>query len=129
MTHLRTFLLTIASLTFCAATANAERLAATGSGGIKQFQVLCNLYNAGPGPIGITTKQIIGQFNGVNPLASDDCGTSLKEGGVCSFLANIPTGFSSYACNVVLAPSAGNVRGSMEIRDAAGAVLNSIGLN
>lgn len=109
--------------------AHADRLAGTASGGIRQTRVVCYLFNAGPGNVTITSKAIYGEIGGLRTIAYDGCGTStLAEGVTCGFFSNIPAQYGGNSCNVVISPSAANVRGQLEVRDSAGEILNSIEL-
>lgn len=107
--------------------ANADTLAGVMWGGPSQAFVLCYLFNSGPGIVNITSKTINAESGGTLPLAGDTCGTSITEGRICYFSANIPVNGGN-ACNVVLSPSGANVRGEMEIRTTSGVILNSGGL-
>lgn len=122
-------LILAASLFGAGTLAHAETLAGTASGGINQSRVVCYLFNAGPGDVNITSKTISSEIGGVRTLAFDGCGTSTLAAGVtCGFFANIPAAYSGNSCSVVISPSAANVRGQLEIRDAAGGILNSVQL-
>jgi hypothetical protein len=118
----------VATLWGASLAAHADILAGVGFGGPRQSQAVCYLFNAGPGAVNITSKSIHPEFGNTLPtLVYDTCANSLAAGNVCAFVANIPS-TGGNACRVVLTPSGANVRGTLEIRDSSGEVLNSMGL-
>ncbi len=103
---------------------HADSLAAVMWGGPAQSSAVCYLFNSGPGTVSITSSNIYSELGGTVPIIWTDCGTTLTTGSVCAYTANIPVQ-GAYACNIVISPSATNVRGEMEIRDNTGKILNS----
>jgi len=78
-----------------------------------QIGANCYLFNAGTGPVTVTSKQIIG-FDGIPILLNfqNTCGV-LAPGRTCGIGGSI--GNKGYACKFVISPSAADVRGDFEI--------------
>jgi hypothetical protein len=96
-------------------------------GGGTQVAGVCYLHNAGGSTVSVTTNLIFRQGSTV-PLANtfDDC-SSLPPGGTCGISANIVNNLP-HSCKMVVSPSGADVRGSFEVRDGQGNVLNNIEL-
>ena len=107
------------------AVANADTLAGGAIyGGPSQTTATCYLYNAGTGPVTVTTNSIIRRGT-LTPLTLtyDDCST-LAAGATCFIEANIENG-SAHSCRMVVSPSGADVRGSFEIRNSSAQVLSN----
>lgn len=90
------------------------------SGGPTQSIASCYIFNAGTTPIAILSREIRSQFTGtIGGRFYDDCGTTLAAGDICG-IAHHMNNTQGYACRVSMVGSKKNVRGIMEIRDAAG---------
>lgn len=105
--------------------AQAETLAGVGWAA-NQNAVVCYLFNSGPGAVNVVSKTIIPEISGSYTVAGN-CGATLNAGQICAFHTTVPAGGAN-ACQTVITPSAANVRGQMEVRNAQGVILNSIGL-
>ena len=93
-------------------------------GGPAQTQAVCYLYNAGPGVVSVTSNLIVREPNTALALTVDNCG-ALAAGSSCGIAANIVNNMA-HSCRMLVSPSGADVRGSFELRSAAGAVLNSV---
>ncbi|MDB5800491.1 MAG: hypothetical protein JWL63_1430 [Rhodocyclales bacterium] len=116
----------VAALLCVAASAHAETLSGIGSGGATQTKVVCYIYNAGPGAVSVTAKNIYSEVYGTQTIAFDSCSSSVADGAICAFVANITAAVSGNVCTITFSPSAANVRGSMEIRDSSAKVLSNV---
>ncbi len=110
-------------------TVQADTLAGVANGGLKQSAVICNLFNAGPGDVTITSIQVLNLSGTAYQLTSggSNCGTVLSAGTSCGYGVNIGS-IGINACRIVINPSGANVRGHMEIRDSAENVITSVEL-
>lgn len=108
--------------------AQADILAAgVAFGGPTQTIASCGLYNAGSGPVTITSNAIIREPNISLPLFLDTCGV-LAPGSSCSIAAGILNNFG-HSCRMVISPSGADVRGNFEVRESGlGRVLNNLQL-
>ena len=108
--------------------AQAEILAAGASyGGPTQTLAVCYVFNAGPGPVSITSNLIIREPNVSLVLQFDSCGV-LAAGASCAIAAPIANN-AAHSCRMIVSPSGADVRGSFELRESSlGRVLNSLEL-
>ena len=108
--------------------AQADTLAAGASyGGATQTFAACYLFNAGTGPVTITSNLIIREPNLPLVLSLDSCGV-LAAGASCAIAAPIVNA-AAHSCRMIVSPSGANVRGSFELREAPlGRILNSLEL-
>ena len=108
--------------------AQADILAAgVAYGGSTQTVASCSLFNAGTGPVTITSNLIIREPNVSLVLTFDSCGV-LAAGASCAIA--VPIVFNlGHSCRMIVSPSGADVRGSFQVREAAfGRVLNSLEL-
>jgi hypothetical protein len=79
----------------------------------------CFLFNAGTGPVTVSSKQIIREDG--TPITlnfQNSCGTVLAPGRTCGIGGSI--GNAGYQCKFVISPSAADVRGNFQIRGPGG---------
>ena len=107
--------------------AQADILAAGASyGGPGQTSAACFLFNAGTGPVSVTSNLIIREPNVSLVLTFDSCGV-LAAGASCAIA--VPIVFNlGHSCRMIVSPSGADVRGSFELRDSSGRVLNNLEL-
>jgi hypothetical protein len=108
--------------------ANAETLAGGAVyGGFAQKLAACYLFNAGIGPVTVTTNSIY-QEGIAAPLAltTDTCNT-LAPGATCVIATNIGNN-ATHSCRMVVSPTGSDIRGSIELRDGQNNVLNNMEL-
>ena len=108
--------------------AQADILAAgIAYGGATQTLATCSLFNAGPGPVTITSNVIIREPNVPLVLTFDTCGV-LAAGASCA--VGLPIVFNlGHSCRMVVSPSGADVRGVLQIRESQfGRVLHHLEL-
>jgi hypothetical protein len=110
-------------------TAHAGILAAGALyGSPNQTVAACYLYNAGTGPVTITTKQIFQDGRGTPAISlvssSDNCPVQLAANASCGIGANIVSIYDAHLCKFVVSPSTADVRGGFEIRAGASVLTN-----
>ena len=108
--------------------ARADILAAGAAyGGPTQTLAVCYVFNAGPGPVSITSNLIIREPNVSLVLSFDSCGV-LAAGASCGIAAPIVNNLA-HSCRMIVSPSGADVRGSFELRESSlGRVLNNLEL-
>ena len=107
--------------------ARADILAAGAAyGGPTQTSAVCYVFNAGPGPVSITSNLIIREPNVSLVLSFDTCGV-LAAGASCGTAVPIVNNLA-HSCRMIVSPSGADVRGSFELRDSSGRVLNNLEL-
>lgn len=102
---------------------DADTLAKITYGGPTQSYAVCYLYNAGTGPVNLTTKAIYSEGGSALTINNSSCGATLAAGSSCGFSALVMPGAT--ACHAVVSPSAADVRGEMQIRNSSNGVLVS----
>ncbi|MEJ8854433.1 hypothetical protein WKW79_07630 [Variovorax robiniae] len=115
-----------ASLVLVGGAASADILAGIGWAA-NQAAVVCYVFNAGSGPVDITSKAIVNEVTGNAYPAAGSCTNSLASGRTCALTAAVQANGAN-TCKFVLSPSGADVRGQMEVRNSTGTILNSIGL-
>jgi hypothetical protein len=96
-------------------------------GGPVQVNAVCYLYNAGTGPVTVTSNSIFREgVAAALPNIFDSC-NNLAPGASCGISANV-VNFAAHNCRMIVSPSGANVRGTFELRDGAGNVLNNVEL-
>ena len=127
MYNAKKMFLTAVSLLGISVVAHADTLAAGAAyGGTAQTLANCYLYNAGTGPVTVTSNVIIREPNVSVPLTFHNC-AALAAGSICAIAANIQNNVA-HACRMVISPGGADVRGTLEIRDASGRILNAVEL-
>jgi hypothetical protein len=123
MTMPRVFALTMLLLGVSVA-AHADVLA-TGAmyGGPTQNTAVCYLFNAGTGPVTVTSNQIIREPNINLALSFDGCGV-LAAGSSCGIAATIVNNMA-HSCKFVLSQSGVDVRGVLEMRSGLTVLSNA----
>lgn len=108
-----------------AGSANADILASGPiNGGQSQTTATCYLFNAGAGTVSISSEGIRrGASTAPLALTHDFCGSTLASGASCVIQANTAFG-DAHSCRFVVSPSGADVRGSFEVRDSIGNILN-----
>ena len=91
------------------------------NGGPAQNHIACYIFNNGTKAVKLSAKSIAGN-DGSNVLTDDRCGSKLGSGVGCVLFAPSVSPSQPYDCAVTASPST-DVRGSIESRSAAGAVL------
>ncbi len=93
-------------------------------GGLSQTNGVCYIYNAGTGPVSISSRTISREPGTALAQFYNNCGAVLAAGSSCGFAANVVNS-SAHFCRVVVSPSGEEVRGTIEMRDAQGRVLSN----
>jgi len=122
-------LIVLVTLLISLTTVQADTLAGVADGGLRQNAVICNIFNAGPGDVTITSIQILnksGTAYQVTPGGSN-CGTVLSAGTSCGYGVSV-NNIGVNACRIVINPSGANVRGLMTVRDSSENVIASVEL-
>lgn len=89
----------------------------------RQSQVTCFLFNSGASAVNVTKNLIYAEGGKTETLSGDSC-AKLAPGGICYISAKVGWG-GSHACKMTVSNTAG-LRGTIEIRDADGYVVNSL---
>jgi hypothetical protein len=112
---MRSGFLALAALLGMATTAHAQQILSGGTlyGGPAQVRAVCYIYNSG------TTS--------LQPLAVNQCGSTLLAGQACGIAANI-AGNQVYSCKTVVSPNKANARGILEVRDSGQRTLQNVEL-
>jgi hypothetical protein len=119
------FLTLAAMIAMMSPSVQADVLAAGSAyGGPSQTQAVCYIYNAGTGPVSITSRNIFREPNINLALAYVGCGGVLAAGSSCGIAANVANNVA-HSCRFVVSPSGADVRGTFELRDAAARVLQN----
>ena len=117
----------VTALLGLSAAAQADILAAGASyGGPTQSSAVCYVYNAGTGPVTVTSNLIVREPNVALPLAFDSC-AALAPGSSCGIQAFIVNNLA-HSCRMTVTPSGADVRGTFELRNGSGEVLNNVEL-
>ena len=95
-------------------------------GSAAQVTGVCYIFNAGETAVSITSILIFDEVANDYSVVSNNCGTSLAKHRSCRTVARIFEG-GAISCRATVS-NATNLRGSLEVRDADGTVLNSVQL-
>jgi hypothetical protein len=126
---MRSGFLALAALLGMATTAHAQQILSGGTlyGGPAQVRAVCYIYNSGTTSLGLSGTQLADPTGAVQPLAVNQCGSTLLAGQACGIAANI-AGNQVYSCKTVVSPNKANARGILEVRDSGQRTLQNVEL-
>jgi hypothetical protein len=107
----------------------AEVIAGGLWGGRTQTEVVCYLFNVGPGSVTVSVKEVwrIDSTALKVDLNNNTCNNGIKPNSGCIIGAYVPDG-SAHACKFVVSPSAATIVGSMDARDVNQNILATVEL-
>ena len=109
--------------------ANADTLASGNIyGGTSQVNAFCYLFNAGTGPVTISSIEVKGHNDsGPASVVTNGCSGTLAAGAACQLKTGASTQ-KAYSCKAVITPDASSVRGHMDLRNSSDVPLAQIDL-